>query len=229
MSSWYEVFDNSEVQYVTRRQVALATGLMTALLALSVVYQNFVDITRYDFQQYGDSITASLDGFNRLLYVDPKLTIRQVYPLSSENARLIADPLQGQQDLERLFSQSERVLRGWYTVSGIALFIVLTWHVGFATYMLIWHPATDMPEVWRFVAYNATFLVIEVLLTRVAFMLASRAGQLRDLRCAVTIASELPFAEKLETVSRAIMLLRRDTEALKVINLEALASLLQKK
>ena len=47
MSSWYEVFDNSEVQYVTRRQVALATGLMTALLALTfagAVYTQAYDV-----------------------------------------------------------------------------------------------------------------------------------------------------------------------------------------
>ncbi len=35
MPSWYEVFDNSEVQYVTRRRVALVSGTTTALLALA--------------------------------------------------------------------------------------------------------------------------------------------------------------------------------------------------
>lgn len=58
---------------------------VTALIALKVVYQNFTDITHYDFQQYGKSITSTLSGFQRLLYIDPNLTIKQVYPLSPEN------------------------------------------------------------------------------------------------------------------------------------------------
>lgn len=58
---------------------------VTALIALKVVYQNFTDITHYDFQQYGKSITSTLNGFQRLLYIDPNLTIKQVYPLSPEN------------------------------------------------------------------------------------------------------------------------------------------------
>lgn len=81
---------------------------VTALLALSVVYQNFVEITRYDFQQYGDSITASLDGFKRLYYVDPKLTIRQVYPYTPENARLVAEPLAADKRLAPLFNQARQ-------------------------------------------------------------------------------------------------------------------------
>lgn len=61
---------------------------VTALIALKVVYQNFTDITHYDFQQYGKSITSTLSGFQRLLYIDPNLTIKQVYPLSPENTGL---------------------------------------------------------------------------------------------------------------------------------------------
>jgi signal transduction histidine kinase/sensor domain CHASE-containing protein len=61
---------------------------VTALIALKVVYQNFTDITHYDFQQYGKSITSTLHGFQRLMYIDPTLTIRQVYPLSPENTGL---------------------------------------------------------------------------------------------------------------------------------------------
>ena len=61
---------------------------VTALIALKVVYQNFTDINHYDFQQYGKSITSTLHGFQRLMYIDPGLTIRQVYPLTPENAGL---------------------------------------------------------------------------------------------------------------------------------------------
>lgn len=61
---------------------------VTALIALKVVYQNFTDINHYDFQQYGKSITSTMTGFQRLMYIDPNLTIRQVYPLTPENTGL---------------------------------------------------------------------------------------------------------------------------------------------
>jgi signal transduction histidine kinase/sensor domain CHASE-containing protein len=61
---------------------------VTALIALKVVYQNFTDINHYDFQQYGKSITSTLTGFQRLMYIDPSLSIRQVYPLTPENTGL---------------------------------------------------------------------------------------------------------------------------------------------
>jgi len=69
---------------------------VTALIALKVVYQNFTDINHYDFQQYGQSITSTLHGFQRLMYIDPSLTIRQVYPLNPENAGLYGYQLNGQ-------------------------------------------------------------------------------------------------------------------------------------
>jgi signal transduction histidine kinase/sensor domain CHASE-containing protein len=69
---------------------------VTALIALKVIYQNFTDITHYDFQQYGQSITSTLHGFQRLMYIDPNLTIQQVYPLSPENTGLYGYSLGGQ-------------------------------------------------------------------------------------------------------------------------------------
>lgn len=70
---------------------------VTALIALKVVYQNFTDINHYDFQQYGKSITSTLHGFQRLMYIDPTLTIRQVYPITPENTGLYGYSLSKQQ------------------------------------------------------------------------------------------------------------------------------------
>jgi signal transduction histidine kinase len=72
---------------------------VTALIALKVVYQNFTDIYPYDFQQYGQSITSTLHGFQRLMYIDPTLTIRQVYPLTPENRGLYGYSLTGQSEM----------------------------------------------------------------------------------------------------------------------------------
>ncbi|WP_373532569.1 ATP-binding protein [Vampirovibrio sp.] len=82
---------NRQVLDAERLQAKVESSLeehVTALIALKVVYQNFTDITHYDFQQYGKSITSTLGGFQRLLYIDPKLSIRQVYPLTPENTGL---------------------------------------------------------------------------------------------------------------------------------------------
>ncbi|WP_303674890.1 sensor histidine kinase [Vampirovibrio chlorellavorus] len=82
---------NRQILDAERLQAKVESSLeehVTALIALKVVYQNFTDITHYDFQQYGKSITSTLGGFQRLLYIDPSLTIRQVYPLTPENAGL---------------------------------------------------------------------------------------------------------------------------------------------
>ncbi len=72
---------------------------VTALIALKVVYQNFTDINHYDFQQYGKSITSTLHGFQRLMYIDPTLTIRQVYPSTPENTGLYNYSLTKQPDM----------------------------------------------------------------------------------------------------------------------------------
>lgn len=81
---------------------------VTALIALKVVYQNFTDITQYDFQQYGKSITSTLSGFQRLLYIDPKLTIRQVYPLNPENSGLYGYSLLNQGEMTDVLTSAKK-------------------------------------------------------------------------------------------------------------------------
>lgn len=81
---------------------------VTALIALKVVYQNFTDITHYDFQQYGKSITSTLGGFQRLLYIDPKLAIRQVYPLNPENTGLYGYSLLNQGEMTDVLMSAKK-------------------------------------------------------------------------------------------------------------------------
>ena len=81
-----------ETLMVERLQAQVQSSLeehVTALIGLQVVYQNFTDISHYDFQQYGESIASDMPGFRRLFYIDPNMTIREVYPLTPENAGLI--------------------------------------------------------------------------------------------------------------------------------------------
>lgn len=91
VQDFYKEERHRESLMAERLQAQVQSSLeehVTALIALKVVYQNFTDINVYDFQQYGKSITATLNGFQRLFFIDPKLTIRQVYPLSPENRGL---------------------------------------------------------------------------------------------------------------------------------------------
>lgn len=66
---------------------------VTALLGLNVVYQNFVDINHYDFQQYGKAISANLPGFRRLFFADPSMTVRHIYPMTQENKGILGASL----------------------------------------------------------------------------------------------------------------------------------------
>ncbi|MCE3235989.1 MAG: hypothetical protein K0Q50_2169 [Vampirovibrio sp.] len=81
---------------------------VTALIALKVVYQNFTDINHYDFQQYGKSITSTLHGFQRLMYIDPTLTIRQVYPITPENTGLYGYSLTKQPAMEHSLRHAQK-------------------------------------------------------------------------------------------------------------------------
>jgi signal transduction histidine kinase len=91
VQDFYKEERHRESLMAERLQAQVQSSLeehVTALIALKVVYQNFTDINVYDFQQYGKSITSTLNGFQRLFFIDPKLTISQVYPISPENAGL---------------------------------------------------------------------------------------------------------------------------------------------
>lgn len=100
-----------ETLMVERLQAQIQSSLnehVTALVGLKVVYQNFVDITNYDFDQYGQSITAGLRGFRRVYYVDPSMTIRQVHPYNAENRGLIGYSLKEHPQIVALLNQSRQ-------------------------------------------------------------------------------------------------------------------------
>lgn len=84
---------------------------VTALLGLSVVYQNFVDINHYDFQQYGTSISENLPGFRRLFFVDPEGVIQHVYPLSEENNNFLGTSLSQEERLASVLNKAKNTRR----------------------------------------------------------------------------------------------------------------------
>ncbi|MEB3288242.1 MAG: ATP-binding protein [Vampirovibrionales bacterium] len=80
---------------------------IAALLSINVVYQNFVDINKNDFEQYGKSISAHLPGFSRLLFVTPDYRISQIYPSSPENNGLYGTSLKSNPMLYDILQQAK--------------------------------------------------------------------------------------------------------------------------
>jgi signal transduction histidine kinase len=83
---------------------------VTALIALKVIYENFDDITPRDFTQYGGSITSTLSGFKRLMYIDQSNIIRRVYPQTPENKGLNNYPLSGsgEADFAKILTEARK-------------------------------------------------------------------------------------------------------------------------
>jgi hypothetical protein len=124
---------------------------------------------------------------------------------------------------------NEALVTFYYKFAAFFLVGVIVAHVLFAAWFLVYFPAEDMPGVLQYIAFNVTILVVEVFLSRMAFMLGSRSGQLRDLRCAVLLASQITDPSKLEPVTRAIMSLRREAGSTKVVDVESVAAACSKK
>lgn len=94
---------------------------VTILTSLDVVYQNFVDISHYDFQQYGQSITSNLRGFRRLFFISPARIIQRVYPLSPENTKLLGIPVSSDPKDTAIFTQAKEARKP--TASGLITFM----------------------------------------------------------------------------------------------------------
>lgn len=109
----------------------------------------------------------------------------------------------------------------YYRLTTILIVLSLLLHLAFDTWYVVSFSNVASSGVYLFVIFNVAALVVELYLTRIAFMLGSRAGQLRDLQYALRIAGADFDASCFEMACRAIMATRRDTSGLKVFDLEA--------
>ncbi|MDN3517145.1 hypothetical protein QWY84_05935 [Aquisalimonas lutea] len=134
-----------------------------------------------------------------------------------------------ERDLRELLIRNEILVTAYSKLFVLILVTVLLVHIIFAGLYLIYEPATSMPLVFQFVAFNITAVIVEVFLSRMVFMLASRAGQLRDLRCVSLIAAQETDASRLESIARTVTVLRRDSGSLKVMDVEEAATSFRKK
>lgn len=124
--------------------------------------------------------------------------------------------------LASLLAENEKTIGIYYRLATILLASSLISHLAFASYYVYTAASIDNAHVLLFATFNVAALVVEVYLSRIAFMLGSRAGQLRDLQYALRIAEGNIDTTRFELAAKAIMSLRRDVAALKILDVESM-------
>jgi hypothetical protein len=122
--------------------------------------------------------------------------------------------------LIQLLEKNEAMIGFFYRLATALLVGALIVHLAFAAYYVLAADVVDGSHVLLFAVFNVAALVAEVFLSRIAFMLGARAGQLRDTRYALEIACSDIDPVRFESAARAIMSMRRDVGALKIMDIE---------
>jgi hypothetical protein len=122
--------------------------------------------------------------------------------------------------LIQLLEKNEAMIGFFYRLATALLVGALIVHLAFAAYYVLAADVVDGSHVLLFAVFNVAALVAEVFLSRIAFMLGARAGQLRDTRYALEIACSDIDSARFESAARAIMSMRRDVGALKIMDIE---------
>ncbi len=126
--------------------------------------------------------------------------------------------------LEELLTNNEQTVSVYYRLASTVLIGVLLTHLAFASYYVYSAVVVHTAQVYLFTVFNVTALIVEIYLSRIAFMLASRGGQLRDMRYAIAIAISQIDSRRFGEAAKAIMSMRRDASGLKVVDIEAIAA-----
>jgi len=119
-----------------------------------------------------------------------------------------------------LLAENERVIIGFYRLATLLIVGALILHLAFASFYVYSAALVDNARVLLFAVFNIAAVVVEIFLSRMGFMLGSRAGQLRDMQYALKIAESDLDVARLEAAARAIMSMRRDVSSLKILDLE---------
>ena len=126
--------------------------------------------------------------------------------------------------LNTLLAENEKTIGIFYRLATMLLVGALISHLAFASYYVNAHSSIDNAQVLLFTVFNMAALVVEVFLSRIAFMLGSRAGQLRDIQYALCIAEANIDTGRFEVAARAIMSMRRDVAGLKILDVESIVT-----
>lgn len=131
--------------------------------------------------------------------------------------------------LLNLLTRNQKTVTFFYRLATGFLVSALVVHLAFASWYLIAVEAATERQTWLFLVFNGTALLVEVLLGRIAFMLAARAGQLVDTRYAIELSRSGIDIARLESAARALMSMRRDVGALRILEVETMLERLTKK
>lgn len=113
----------------------------------------------------------------------------------------------------------------YYQLMIIFFVLVVASQLGLGTWF-VWNQTdrSSGSSVYPFLTVNVAATVVELLLVRIGFMLASRAGQIRDLMCALKIADSEMNVERLNLAVQPFNTTRRTAQELKVLDIESMAN-----
>jgi formamidopyrimidine-DNA glycosylase len=130
--------------------------------------------------------------------------------------------------ITRLVISDVNVLTKYYRLAVLLLVGAMIVHLAFISSITIASAFEKVDHV-IFVVFNITVVLIEVMLSRIAFMLGSRLGQLKDLQVVVEILGPEFTPDSFQATVKGLMALRRDLPStLKVVDVEKLLASIKK-
>jgi len=106
----------------------------------------------------------------------------------------------------------------------IFFMLLVTLHLGLGARFVWIQTGSSGDSTYPFLTVNVAAVIVELLLVRIGFMLASRAGQLRDLMCALKIADSEIDVKRLNLAVQPFNATRRNAQDLKVLDIESMAN-----
>jgi hypothetical protein len=122
-----------------------------------------------------------------------------------------------------LVASNERTVTWLYRLATLVLLGFLTVHLAFSSYYVYARSVSSTDEAVIFGIFNLAALIAEVYVSRIAFMLGSRAGQLRDIRLCLLLTESKVDLSRFRVAAQAIMSTRRSEVGLKILDVESIA------
>lgn len=132
-------------------------------------------------------------------------------------------------DLYNSLDENEGIVTRYYKLAIFVFIAIIIIHISFSTYFLVSTIQNNSSQTISYVTINIVFLIIEVFISRIAFMLGSRSGQIRDIKLMLLISDQDFHIEKIEKIASTIMSLRRDENKMKILDIEKISEKFQKK
>lgn len=126
--------------------------------------------------------------------------------------------------LHALLESNERTVTLFYRLATTLLVLFLAGHLAFSAYCVYVGSVTTVEQAVTFGIFNLAALVVEIYLSRIAFMLGARAGQLRDIHYSLMLCESKADLSRFKTAAQAIMATRRSEAAMKILDVESVVN-----